>query len=97
MKTFQFRIVNFPGVLTLDESNRILSFNSESIGNMDGFKESFDITQIGKVELSKKLLKETLSIYYDGEWYKWTDFLDEHYQQIYRFLVQSQSSSADLI
>ncbi|ULG74532.1 hypothetical protein [Macrococcus brunensis] len=69
----------------MNDQTGILIFESEELANIT---ESFEIDKIEKVELSKPLLNETLGIYYKGDWYKWTYFLDEHYKEIYSQLAK---------
>ena len=86
IKTFQFRHIKRPGILLLDEERRLLEFNAYGLTAADSFSQTIPIDLIEKVELSKGLFHDTLSLYYDGEWYKWTDFLDDHYQGIFKAL-----------
>ncbi|TDM02440.1 hypothetical protein [Macrococcus carouselicus] len=92
LKTFQFRFVAMPGVLTLDSKKERLIFESEAVGNLEGMTETFEISRIEKVQLSKGIFKETLGIYYEGDWFKWTHFLDDQYKDIYHFLNKDKTN-----
>ncbi|KAA1039556.1 hypothetical protein ERX35_005635 [Macrococcus equipercicus] len=86
IKTFNFRMVNFPGELILDTTNQLIIFNPllEAAVN----SHSIPIDEIETYRFKKGMLKSKFEIYYRSEWYIFTDFTDENYLQIVSYLEE---------
>ncbi|MBO1220017.1 MULTISPECIES: hypothetical protein [Mammaliicoccus] len=80
LKVFNFRHVNKPGTLKLDKQSKKLIFKEDGIGTE--FSYILDIVNIKEKEFKKGILKEHIKIFYDNEWYNFTNFTDENYRII---------------
>ena len=80
---FNFRKVPRPGVLRLNQNS--LTFEGYGIARNE-FTQQFMLSRIEKVLLKKTFFKESIHILYENEWFKFTDFQDYEYKEIFRII-----------
>lgn len=93
LKVFNFRLVNVPGILSLDQTNLTLSFKEKGYGTE--FSYVFEINKTTKKEFKNGMLKDSLKIFYENEWYQFTDFTDEKYHDINKAIDELLTKAGD--